>query len=486
MVSEEITKEPSDDEIYQKLNEEQLKYCDSVLKALKKHRDAGPFLVPVNPIALGIPDYPMIIKNPMDLSTIEKKLIISKEYQNAEQFAADVRLMLNNCYSYNPPETIVYKRGKNLEKQLDNLLKKMPTKETILTGMQSALVSSGIAAADKKRKGSTTALAGSGTFSAPGAKKRATDSPGGETPKPRRVSSMKQGPRSSDELKQCLNVWKEITKRTNLVWPFLQPVDPVALGIPDYFTIIKEPMDFGTIKKKIDAGNYGSFSEFERDVRLIFSNCYTYNAPNSDVVSFCKQIESIFESKITSMLPKSKSFVGHEESGDESGEDSDSEKMKVLKQQLSHIKSQIAAIVQKRKSRKVSSTPSGISHPSAGATGLAHSGKVQKLEKTPGLPKKEKKHAVLDEVTFQEKKKLSEDISTLSAEQLNGVVEIIQEFLPTNRNGSEEIELDMDILDTKTIRKLQAFIQNHQAKLIAKPQHQHPIVSSSSDESDSD
>jgi len=30
--------------------------------------------------------------------------------------------------------------------------------------------------------------------------------------------------------------------------PFRSPVDPNALGIPDYFDIIKQPMDFGTVK----------------------------------------------------------------------------------------------------------------------------------------------------------------------------------------------------------------------------------------------
>jgi bromodomain-containing protein 3 len=34
-------------------------------------------------------------------------------------------------------------------------------------------------------------------------------------------------------------------------WIFLEPVDPVKLNIPDYFDIVKEPMDLGTIKQKL-------------------------------------------------------------------------------------------------------------------------------------------------------------------------------------------------------------------------------------------
>ena len=37
-----------------------------------------------------------------DLSCIKKKLE-GREYKNAQEFAADVRLMFANCYKYNPP-----------------------------------------------------------------------------------------------------------------------------------------------------------------------------------------------------------------------------------------------------------------------------------------------------------------------------------------------------------------------------------------------
>jgi hypothetical protein len=34
-------------------------------------------------------------------------------------------------------------------------------------------------------------------------------------------------------------------------WPFQHPVNTVELNIPDYFDIIKHPMDLGTIKKRL-------------------------------------------------------------------------------------------------------------------------------------------------------------------------------------------------------------------------------------------
>ncbi len=41
-------------------------------------------------------------------------------------------------------------------------------------------------------------------------------------------------------------------------WPFNQPVDPVALNIPDYLDVVKQPMDLGTVLKNLDAGELTS------------------------------------------------------------------------------------------------------------------------------------------------------------------------------------------------------------------------------------
>ncbi|XP_030523758.2 uncharacterized protein LOC115736279 [Rhodamnia argentea] len=60
---------------------------------------------------------------------------------------------------------------------------------------------------------------------------------------------------------------------------FSEPVDPEEL--PDYHDIIKNPMDFGTVKKKLDEGAYTNLEQFEKDVFLICSNAMKYNAPDT-------------------------------------------------------------------------------------------------------------------------------------------------------------------------------------------------------------
>ena len=63
--------------------------------------------------------------------------------------------------------------------------------------------------------------------------------------------------------------------------PFRQPVDPQALGIPDYHDIVRNPMDLGTIKRKLDAGQYNDPWDYVGDMFLMFKNAWLYNRKTS-------------------------------------------------------------------------------------------------------------------------------------------------------------------------------------------------------------
>ncbi|CAH1123750.1 unnamed protein product [Ceutorhynchus assimilis] len=69
--------------------------------------------------------------------------------------------------------------------------------------------------------------------------------------------------------------------RYEAAWPFLRPVQQKE--VPDYYDIIKEPMDFGTIKYKLNMGKYSTDSQLMRDVVLVFNNCNTYNSSSDEV-----------------------------------------------------------------------------------------------------------------------------------------------------------------------------------------------------------
>ena len=51
--------------------------------------------------------------------------------------------------------------------------------------------------------------------------------------------------------------------------PFLQPVDPMALNILDYYNYVQRPMDLRTIKNRIAAMHYKTPIEFRDDVRQV-------------------------------------------------------------------------------------------------------------------------------------------------------------------------------------------------------------------------
>ncbi|XP_016105011.1 bromodomain testis-specific protein isoform X2 [Sinocyclocheilus grahami] len=107
---------------------ERLKYCNAILKEMfaKKHSAyAWPFYKPVDAKGLGLLDYHEIIHQPMDMSTIKKKME-AREYTDALQFAADMRLMFSNCYKYNPPGHEVVTMARKLQDVFEFRFSKIP------------------------------------------------------------------------------------------------------------------------------------------------------------------------------------------------------------------------------------------------------------------------------------------------------------------------------------------------------------------------
>ncbi|KAL2535719.1 Histone acetyltransferase GCN5 [Forsythia ovata] len=92
----------------------------SLLKAMHDHPDAWPFKEPVD--ARDVPDYYDIVKNPMDLKTLSKRVESEQYYVTLDMFVADVRRMFANARAYNSPDTIYYKCSTRLEAHLSNKL----------------------------------------------------------------------------------------------------------------------------------------------------------------------------------------------------------------------------------------------------------------------------------------------------------------------------------------------------------------------------
>lgn len=107
--------------------EDQQKRCEAIVKELKKPKYqtiSWPFLNPVDAAAWGATDYYEIIKQPMDMSTYEKKLQ-NGEYISEEELAEDIRLMFRNCYAYNPPDHDINNFGHQLEQVFEKYWEKL-------------------------------------------------------------------------------------------------------------------------------------------------------------------------------------------------------------------------------------------------------------------------------------------------------------------------------------------------------------------------
>jgi hypothetical protein len=106
-----------------------------------------------------------------------------------------------------------------------------------------------------------------------------------------------------------MSSWKEdILKLLNKIQSkkesefFREPVDWEALGLTDYPVIITQPMDLRTARERVDSDYYQSPVEAAADVRLIFLNAMTYNAPGSRVYVYAKTLSDLFEAGCAPIL----------------------------------------------------------------------------------------------------------------------------------------------------------------------------------------
>lgn len=81
---------------------------------------------------------------------------------------------------------------------------------------------------------------------------------------------------NQEELYEALEkVLTELKAHTEYSTPFLSRVN--KREAPDYYNFIKNPMDMGTMTKKLKSLTYKSKTEFVTDLNLIWDNCLKYN-----------------------------------------------------------------------------------------------------------------------------------------------------------------------------------------------------------------
>lgn len=124
--------------------------------------------------------------------------------------------------------------------------------------------------------------------------------PGGplvETPEQKRQRQLVDRERRKKELwDEIIRIMDRIRKH-NKSEAFRQPVDPIKLKIPDYPIIIKQPMDIGTVLRKLRSTPraYASPADVAYDVRLIWGNARAYNGALHPVTACANILSEMFE-----------------------------------------------------------------------------------------------------------------------------------------------------------------------------------------------
>ncbi|KAK1339800.1 hypothetical protein QTO34_018357 [Cnephaeus nilssonii] len=536
----------------------QLQYLQKVvLKALWKHSFSWPFQQPVDAVKLQLPDYYTIIKNPMDLSTIKKRLE-NKYYVQASECIEDFRTMFSNCYLYNKPGDDIVLMVQALENLFKQKLLQMPKVEQVVGGkerikkgtQQNVAVSSvkekqspkgsekvfkqqvspfvfpetstplsmaqgappnstsqTVAQVTKgvKRKADTTtpttsvvkasgepspALTGRKTAKMPPVKES-----GGKNVLPNSQQQYKV--KVTEPLRHCSEILKELfaKKHFSYAWPFYNPVDVNALGLHNYYDIVKNPMDLGTIKRKMDNQEYKDAYEFAADVRLMFMNCYRYNPPDHEVVTMARMLQDVFEmhfAKIPDEPVESKPVyniktdttkpLGRESSTETSSEDNSSddsedeqaqcianiqEQIKAVHQQLQvlsqvphhKLKKKNDKSKQEKKKEKVNNTDENPRKKFKQMKSKEKSKINEPKKRQPVLALKSEDEDNAKPMSHDEKRRLSLDINKLPGDKLGKVVHIIHSREPSLRNSNhEEIEIDFETLKTTTLRELEKYV----------------------------
>ena len=281
------------------------------------------------------------------------------------------------------------------------------------------------------------------------------------------------------------------TRKHKYAWVFGKPVDPVALHIPDYFDIIKEPMDFGTIKEKLDKKVYakedgGGPMEFAREMRLVFDNCATYNTAESDAGLMGSTLRGEFEkawlnSKLDEKVAEEDGFRAEEDAiiaatSDEPVEEEvliESQQVSEVNRQLAEVQKQLAEL---QKRQAMGAAGGFAPPPAAGGSGGAKRKRSldddyfvdgEDIDLDDYIPARRggsrRGGGALPsrDMTYREKQELTELLGELPEDKQARVVEIVAErHAELGGNADDLIEINIEELDSVTLWKLDRFVRS--------------------------
>lgn len=184
------------------------------------------------------PGYRTVVKTPMDLTTIRKKLKSGSYLNDENSFIHDIRLIWKNCAIYNDSNSRIVENARKLSSFFENELKKV-----------------------------------------------------GRSPSVSEAATVQAFPPSRKKVITFMENFLDSLKEFPYITPFINPVDEKLA--PGYYEIVKHPMCLSQIEQNLS--RYLDQASFLEDVRLIWGNCKLYNEPGSEIYEWAVKCEEFFD-----------------------------------------------------------------------------------------------------------------------------------------------------------------------------------------------
>ncbi|KAL2148918.1 hypothetical protein VTH82DRAFT_1604 [Thermothelomyces myriococcoides] len=374
------------------ITEWQNKQIRAVLAGVKKTKVGQMFKLPVQQLwPMLWTEYSAKISNPTDISTMEKRLRGDlTPYATMGAFKADLDLMVQNAITFNGETHDVTIQAKACREAILSRMAAFPAVEPPKPQKKDSSKAHSTRHVEHRAPGSSTSTGGgpgrpskasatspsqkavpeSPAFALPPGSngvpliRRDSTKPDSRTKRPVKpahskdlVYDTKRKKKLPLDLRFCDEVLTELrkTKHYDINAAFMQPVDPVALNIPDYHKVIKRPMDLQTMANKLSAGEYQSIKEFEKDFELIIKNCKTFNGEDHIVYAQALRLQDLYRAEMSKKdewmakhAPVTAASTSHSAGRDESeSEDAESEPDAEVDEERRQIENRLATI-QKR------------------------------------------------------------------------------------------------------------------------------------------